>query len=335
MPKKALRFVKNSCGLEDLYSEYKTIPYFVSDYVVTNGYEIKNFDELSKEALGVEKIAVLKMDVDNLGRIFSEGLKGKESMSRYATLSRFMSHFFKNCIRLIAERDERVVNLLKSRNLPKLTDNGKRNLVVVYSGGDDLFIVGAWNDVFETAFEIRELFGEYVGRNPNLTISAGFAIFDPKYPLYRMAKITSDRLENAKDEGRKINEEIKVKDRIMLFERTKPDMKTHKQSYRWDEFKKIWNKYIPKICEFENGKCKLNVSRATLRKILEAREKYVQNPKGLKWHISLIYHLSRAKLIDVFGDLAKRDVDKVRSGEPQEIYFIDAPLRVLDLAVRG
>jgi CRISPR-associated protein Csm1 len=334
IPKKALIYVKNSFGLEEVYSEYKTIPYFVSDYVVTNGYEIKNFNELSKEALGVEKIAVLKMDVDNLGKIFSEGLKGKESMSRYATLSRFMSHFFKNCIRLIASRDKRVVDILKDRNLPKLTDNGKRNLVVVYSGGDDLFIVGTWNDVFEMAFEIRELFGEYVGWNPNLTISAGFAVFDPKYPLYRMAKITHERLENAKEEGKEI-EEIKVKDRITLFERTKPAMKTHKQSYRWEEFKAIWNKYIPKICEFEDGRCKLKVSRAILWKILEAREKYVQNPKGLKWHISLIYHLSRAKLIDVFGDLAKRDVEKVRSGEPQEIYFIDAPLRVLDLAVRG
>lgn len=343
IPKDALIFVKNSFGLEDLYNQYKTIPYFVSDYVVTNGYEIKNFDELSKEALGVERIAILKMDVDNLGKIFSRGLsKDKRSLSRYATLSRFINHFFKNCIRLVAERKGQVISILKDRDLPKLASNGKRNLVVVYSGGDDLLIAGTWNDVFEIAFEIRELFGEYVGWNPNLTISAGFAIFDPKYPLYRMAKITSDRLEKAKDEGTIIKEEIKVKDRIMLFERTKPDMKTHeqyyrshKQSYKWNEFKAIWKKYIPKICEYENGRCKLNVSRAILRKILEARKKYVQNPKGLKWHISLIYHLSRANLIDIFGDLAKRDVDKVRSGEPQEIYFIDAPLRIVDLAVRG
>ena len=335
IPKNALIYVKNSFGLEEIYHEFRTIPYFVSDYATTNGYEIKNFNELGKEALGVEKIAVLKMDVDNLGRIFSEGLKGKESMSRYATLSRFMSHFFKNCIRLIASRDERVVDILKDKNLPKLKENGKRNVVVVYSGGDDLFIVGAWNDVFEMAFEIRELFGIYVGGNPNLTISAGFAVFDPKYPLYRMAKITHERLDKkAKEEGEEIGD-VKVKDRIMLFERSKPDMKTHKQSYTWNEFKEIWNKYIPKICEYEDGKCKLKVSRSVLRKILEAREKYVQNPKGLKWHVSLIYHLSRTKLIDVLGDLAKRDVEKVRSGEPQEIYFIDAPLRVLDLAVRG
>ncbi len=342
IPKGALIFVKNSFGLGDTFIERKTIPYFVSDYVVTNDYGIiKNFDELSKESVGVEKIAVLKMDVDNLGRIFSKGLpENMKSLSRYATLSRFMSHFFKNCIRLIAERDAHVVDILEDKSLPKLTDRGERNLVVVYSGGDDLFMVGAWNDVFEIAFEIRELFGEYVGWNPNLTISAGFAIFDPKYPLYRMAEIVRKRLdERAKKEGEERGD-VKVKDRIMLFERSTPKKpeefrRTHKVSYRWNEFKAIWNKYIPKICEFENGKCKLNVSRAILWKILEAREKYVQNPRGLKWHISLIYHFSRANLIDVFGDLAKRDVDKVKSGEPQEIYFIDVPLRIVDLAIRG
>jgi CRISPR-associated protein Csm1 len=242
-----------------------------------------------------------------------------------------MNHFFKNCIRLLAERDDNITRILKGKKLPKLFEgDGKRDIVVVYSGGDDLFIVGAWNDVFEIAFEIRELFGEYVGWNPNLTISAGFAIFDPKYPLYRMAKITSDRLESAKDEGTKIQDDIKIKDRIMLLDRTRPDYDTHKISYSWNEFIDIWNKYITKI--YENGELKVN--RAILRKILEAREKYVRYPKGLKWHISLIYYLSRAKLIDVFRDLANRDIKKVKSYEPQEIYYIDVPLRIVDLAIR-
>ena len=339
-PKDAIIYAKNSFDLEEIYYGYRVIPYFVSDYVVKNERgEIKNFDELGESAKGVKKIAVLKMDVDDLGKIFSKGLpEDKRTLSRYATLSRFMNHFFKNCIRLIAKRDGQILDILRDKSLPRLfEDSNERNIVVVYSGGDDLFIVGSWNDVFEIASEIRELFGEYVGWNPNLTISAGFAIFDPKYPLYRMAKITSDRLENAKDEGSKIHEDIKIKDRIMLFERSIPKEfeETHKISYMWKEFKEIWNKYIPKI--YENGMLKkdVDISKTILRKILEAREKYVKNPKGLKWHISLIYYLSRAKLIDILGDLAKRDVEKVKSGEPQEIYYIDAPLRVVDLAVRG
>jgi len=337
-PKNVTIYAKNSFGLEEKYYGYKTIPYFVSDYVaIKEDGEIKNFDELGRDARGVEKIAVLKMDVDDLGKIFSRGLpEDKRTLSRYATLSRFMNHFFKNCIRLIAERDLEVLEVIRNKELPRLFEsNGKRNVVVVYSGGDDLFIVGSWNDVFELAFEIRELFGEYVGWNPNITLSAGFAVFDPKYPLYRMAKITSDRLEYAKDEGEETEGDIKIKDRIMLFERSKPRefKETHKVSYTWNEFKSVWNKYISKI--YKNGELIERVSRAILRRISEAREKYVKNPKGLKWHISLLYYLSRAKLIDVFGDLAKRDVERIKSGKPQEIYYIDAPLRIVDLAIRG
>ena len=337
-PKNVTIYAKNSFGLEEKYYGYKTIPYFVSDYVaIKEDGEIKNFDELGRDARGVEKIAVLKMDVDDLGKIFSRGLpEDKRTLSRYATLSRFMNHFFKNCIRLIAERDVQILEVIRNKELPRLFEsNGKRNVVVVYSGGDDLFIVGSWNDVFELAFEIRELFGEYVGWNPNITLSAGFAVFDPKYPLYRMAKITSDRLEYAKDEGEETEGDIKIKDRIMLFERSKPRefKETHKVSYTWNEFKSVWNKYISKI--YKNGELIERVSRAILRRISEAREKYVKNPKGLKWHISLLYYLSRAKLIDVFGDLAKRDVERIKSGKPQEIYYIDAPLRIVDLAIRG
>ena len=198
-------YVKNSFGLDERYYGYRVIPYFVSDYAVRNKEDkIKNFDELGESAKGVKKIAVLKMDVDDLGKIISRGIpEGRRTLSRYATLSRFMNHFFKNCIRLIAKRDKQILNILKDRKLPKLFEDGnERNVVVVYSGGDDLFIVGSWNDVFEMAFEIRELFGEYVGWNPNLTISAGFVIFDPKYPLYRMASITRYKLDKiAKEEG--------------------------------------------------------------------------------------------------------------------------------------
>ena len=49
--------------------------------------------------IGANKIAALRMDVDNLGRIFSEGLSGdgdsSYSLSRVATLSRLLTHFFK------------------------------------------------------------------------------------------------------------------------------------------------------------------------------------------------------------------------------------------------
>lgn len=344
-PKGSKVFVKN--GYE-IYDRFTSIPYYVCDYAAKDEDEdgkIKDFDKLGNKAIGPRKLAVLRMDVDDLGKIFSMGLPEKEgTFSRMATLSRLLNHFFKNCLRLLAEG--RLAEHLPD-DIPRLSINKQKEkeVVVVYSGGDDLFIVGAWNHVFELAFEIEALFRKYVGRNPNITISAGYAIFDTKYPLYRMAEVTGKREECAKDEGEKVNVkngiEIKKKGRICLADKTKEKEKTgHKVSYTWDEFKRVWNAYILRIYDAENRKLRNNIPRAVIRKILDARREYIENPEGFRWSYLLLYYLSRARcngkrLIDELGELAKRDTEKIRKKEPQDIYLIDVPLKLVDFAIRG
>ncbi len=107
--------------MPELLGRYAFIPFYVCDYAKQEEGKIKEFDELAKSASGGKKLAVLRMDVDDLGKVFSIGLLelkqiseegetkifevkgGKDTISRVATLSRFMSHFFKNCLRLLAE----------------------------------------------------------------------------------------------------------------------------------------------------------------------------------------------------------------------------------------
>ncbi len=67
---------------------------------------------------------------------------------------------------------------------------------MVYSGGDDLFIIGSWDDVIELGREIRNEFVKYTG---SLTISAGFTIHDYKIPFYKMARQAGEALENSKN----------------------------------------------------------------------------------------------------------------------------------------
>ncbi len=301
---------------------------------------VKEFDELAKGATGAKKLAVLRMDVDDLGKIFSIGLKDEETISRVATLSRFMNHFFKNCIDLICRGEV-------DAEAPRIKSGRKeKDVVVVYSGGDDLFIVGAWDHVFELAFEIEDSFRKYVGSNPNITLSAGYGIFDPKFPLYRMAEVTGEREERAKNEGEVVaridDVEIKRKNRIYLDEReiygkTENGVKFDK-SYEWGEFRRIWAEYITKI--YNDSKAELLVRRTVLRRILDARKIYLRNPKGFRWSVLLTYYLSRVKmdgrrLIEVVPKLASRDLEKTRRGEPQDIYLIDVPLKFVDFAVRG
>ncbi len=327
----------------------KVIPYYVCDYYAKYRDEIKDFDRLSESSTGAKKIAVLRMDVDDLGKIFSLGIpEGEGGFSRFASVSRLLNHFFKNCVRLLAEgklRDH------IPDNIPRISSvTGAKEVVVVYSGGDDLFIVGAWDHVFELAFEISALFEKYVGYNPNITISAGYAIFDPKFPLYRMAEITGDREERAKDDGEKVSEkdgiEIKKKNRIHLGDRElwrirdRSKRTVFKESYEWDEFRRIWSEYITKI--YESEKRELLIPRTSIRKILDARKEYLKNPNGFRWSVLLTYYLARIKvrengrkLIDVVPKLASRDPEKTRSSRPQDIYLVDIPLKFVDLAVRG
>jgi len=346
-------FVKNGLNLEKIEREVHIeslleknctfIPFYICDYAARDEEGgVKEFDDLAKSATGAKKLAVLRMDVDDLGKIFSMGLEGEETVSRMATLSRFLSHFFKNVLRLLSQGEI-------SGDAPRIKqrDSREKEAVVVYSGGDDLFIVGAWDHIFELAFEIEDVFSEYVGKNPNITISAGYGIFDPKFPLYRMAEITGRREERAKEDGEKIAEkngiEIKEKNRIYLSERLVGQAKKEngvkfKESYTWDEFRRIWNEYIPRI--YNDTRPELKVPKGVIRRILDARREYLKNPKGFKWSVLLIYYLSRAKyngkrLIDELEGLATRDAEKLRKNEPQDIYYIDVPLKFVDFAVRG
>ncbi|MCM8760057.1 MAG: type III-A CRISPR-associated protein Cas10/Csm1, partial [Candidatus Omnitrophica bacterium] len=114
-------------------------------------------EEIVEKAQGDKKWAALRMDVDNLGMIFSEGLKEKMSISRFSMLSYMMNHFFTAGIDWI--RREKF-----------------NNCHVVYAGGDDLFILGPWSDIPYYAIEILDKFKSYTCNNPAITISAGVFI---------------------------------------------------------------------------------------------------------------------------------------------------------------
>lgn len=128
---------------------------------------------------GIQRLGVLRADVDNLGTAFASGIPAsKASISRTATLSRALSLFFK-------------------KQVNEIFASGQYRLQIIYSGGDDLFIVGNWSDVLYAALDLRQSFKEFTG-NGCLTISAGVGMFDEKYPIARMASETGSLEDAAK-----------------------------------------------------------------------------------------------------------------------------------------
>lgn len=137
-----------------------------------------------KSAPNLVRMGILRMDVDNLGAIFKRGLSpDKRSFSRYSVLSRSLDHFFKGYLNTIWGKEE------KYRQFTQ----------IIYSGGDDLFLVGKWDLLIEMAKEINQKFREWTCYNPELTISGGIAFVYPKFPILKASSMSEEEENHAKN----------------------------------------------------------------------------------------------------------------------------------------
>lgn len=125
--------------------------------------------------VGRSFLGAFKADVDNLGLIFSVGLQDRLSISRFASLSRMLNHFF-------------------SDDLMRWIKTEHPDLYVVFAGGDDLFLLGPWRQVVRFAKGLAERFRRYVAERETITLSAGVAVVKPALPMHAMAKQAEDQL---------------------------------------------------------------------------------------------------------------------------------------------
>ncbi|HBR21913.1 MAG TPA: type III-A CRISPR-associated protein Cas10/Csm1, partial [Nitrospiraceae bacterium] len=165
-------------------------------------YQHEGLRELedASDTFGIKRIAVIRMDVDNLGKIFSKAVPEKDrSFSRMASISRYLNIFFKHHLNDVVEGVEiRNSTDVANRNIK---DKG-RMLSVVYSGGDDLFLIGHWLDITESSFDINRHFQGFTG-NPFMTISGGIAANHEKYPVYQYARDANRAEDIAKSAGKR------------------------------------------------------------------------------------------------------------------------------------
>ncbi len=138
---------------------------------------IKPFSVLTEESKGIKRLGVLRMDVDNLGDIFASGLGEHATLSRVAALSFAISLYFEGWVGCIAEE-------MNADSEAKYQDT----LYSIYSGGDDLFFVGAWDQVVELARRIRADLTPFAAQHPGIHTSAGLVLVGGKYPLAQAAQ---------------------------------------------------------------------------------------------------------------------------------------------------
>jgi CRISPR-associated protein Csm1 len=152
--------------------------------MINNIIEFQYLSSFAKTRTGTDKLGVLKMDVDNLGNIFSNF----RDINNLKLLSQSLKWFF----------DEHLNELLDRKfSIGSETDSFRNNLYVVFSGGDDCFILGAWDAIFEFAFLIRNEFEEFT--SSKITCSASIIQVGNKFPVIQFARLAEDELKKAKN----------------------------------------------------------------------------------------------------------------------------------------
>lgn len=232
--KTAFTRLKNGEAVKRIYTKNQAFPelpnavrLYVGDYAAS-----REMSALVANSQGIARLAVCRMDVDNLGHAFVAGYRipgeiDPEKRDRYLNISRTsafsrqMSLFFKCYINPILELPE---------------PNGRKlSVAIVYSGGDDVFLVGAWNDVITAVQRIQSAFEAFCGGA--LTISAGVSIHDDHFPIRQAAAQSAELEDHAK--------QCPGKNALALFD---PE---EEHTYSWKEFRtKILGEKLKTLQDF-------------------------------------------------------------------------------------
>ena len=189
------------------------------------------FEALAGASAGVERLGVFRADVDNLGALFASGFRDPndpkshrfETLPRYMALSAAMTAFF-----------QREINGLVRRGgdswLPDAAAQAQRRVTIVYSGGDDVFLVGAWNEALDAGLALQRAFCRYTGGG--VTLSGGLGLFTDHEPVGIMADVAAGLEEEAKliADG--------TKDAVALFAPADDQRNQTSFVFHWDDLRK-------------------------------------------------------------------------------------------------
>ncbi len=166
-----------------------------------NDGQLLDFDEIAGRATGAKFLGVLKADLDNLGSTFSKFPPDEEGEKHAKELSDKLERLF-------------------TEELEGLIHRNFQECYIVYSGGDDLFMLGPWDQLIRFIEGLHALLKQSVEawNYPQLTLSAGFRLAHPKSPVRSLAEDAEEALDQAKGK-RPTPGSLPAKNRVSVFER--------------------------------------------------------------------------------------------------------------------
>jgi len=172
----------------------------IKSYMLREKENAADFETLANNSCkdletGIKSLAVLKADVDSMGD-FIKNTDITENFQNFDIFSKSLDNFF-------------------SIYIPKIMREKYPNTYTVFAGGDDLFLVGAWDEILELSRQIHNEFKKFIKNK--LSISFGITLVKPSYPVSRFAEVSEELLEEAK---KHIDKDNNGKDAIALFGET-------------------------------------------------------------------------------------------------------------------
>lgn len=254
--------------------------------------EIATFDQLCGNAQGFKRWGVLRMDVDDLGMLFRDGFGKRATLTRTTQLSFALRLFFEGRLNQIGQR----FNAASYGFVPNQpgAERGKDKVYAMYSGGDDLFIVGAWDALPHLAHAVREEFQQYVAHNPHLTLSGGISLVAERFPLYQAARQASRAEERAKDFERPNGHDkdaLAFLGQVLGWEQFAPIWEHVAQLQRWSESGRI-NRSLIQTLRAIDGEYQAGLRRQQQLRAAGKSGQVGQFYYG-PWMWKLVYQLSR------------------------------------------
>ncbi|MBZ5724344.1 MAG: hypothetical protein LAP87_05045 [Acidobacteriia bacterium] len=123
------------------------------------------FEEIAAKAEGDELLGILKADVDSFGRLIAKHTK-EGTLDALERVSKDLDGFFSITLqRAISENAE------------------WKYIYTVFSGGDDLLLVGPWSVMLDFAATVESMFSSGPGRQYGLSLSAAVSFMPPRIPI--------------------------------------------------------------------------------------------------------------------------------------------------------
>lgn len=247
----------NKLNFLDAQIKGQKVSYGFQFYGGNQQAQLNGNDKTFEELAGNEYLGILRMDVDNLGTIFIEGLPNEaKNFAAYSTMSFLLDYFFSGYLNTI-------------RNSEAFKDD----VNILYSGGDDVFAIGKWDKLIDFAEEVQTNFAKFVGRK-DISISAGIVFVNSKYAIAKAAQLAGDAEDNAK--GYKLNG--KFKNAISIFG----------ESISWDEEFDFVKKYKDTFVSLINDH---NMPRSILHRLMSLCDKMRRGEVSYMWQTA--YFLKR------------------------------------------